>query len=47
VFATAKRVADDPRYGRVLADLLIELLVGIDSDVARRLARAKARGNRR
>ncbi len=47
VFDAAARVADDPRYGRVLADLLIELLVGIDADVARRLARAQARANRR
>jgi tRNA threonylcarbamoyladenosine modification (KEOPS) complex Pcc1 subunit len=38
---------DDPRWRRILADLLIERLVGIDADVARRLARAEARANRR
>jgi hypothetical protein len=37
----------DPRWRRILADLLIERLVGIDADVARRLARAEARANRR
>jgi hypothetical protein len=39
--------ADDPRWRRVLADLLIERIVGIDADVARRLARAEAGANRR
>jgi hypothetical protein len=39
--------AADPRWRRILADLLIERLVGIDADVARRLARAEARANRR
>lgn len=39
--------AGDPRWRRVLADLLIERLVGIDADVARRLARAEAGANRR
>ena len=39
--------SDDPKWRRILADLLIERLVGIDADVARRLARAEARANRR
>jgi hypothetical protein len=39
--------AGDPRWRRVLADLLIERLVGIDADVARRMARAEAGANRR
>ena len=43
-FARAER---DLRWRRILADLLIERLVGIDADVARRLARAEAAGNRR
>ncbi|HTL35009.1 MAG TPA: hypothetical protein VL326_17900 [Kofleriaceae bacterium] len=37
----------DPTWRRILADLLIERLVGIDSDVARRLARQQQRANRR
>jgi len=41
------RSVDDPRWRRVLADLLIERLVGIDADVARRLARTEATANRR
>ena len=41
------QAVDDPRWRRILADLLIERLVGIDADVARRLARAEARANRR
>jgi hypothetical protein len=41
------KAANDPRWRRVLADLLIERIVGIDADVARRLARAEARANRR
>jgi hypothetical protein len=41
------RASDDPRWRRILADLLIERLVGIDADVARRLARAEAKANRR
>jgi hypothetical protein len=46
--ATAFRSAErDPRWRRILADLLIERLVGIDADVARHLARAEAAGNRR
>jgi hypothetical protein len=39
--------AGDPKWRRILADLLIEKLVGIDADVARRLARGEARANRR
>jgi hypothetical protein len=38
---------DDPRWRRVLADLLIERITGIDADVARRRARAEAGANRR
>jgi hypothetical protein len=37
----------DPRWRRILSDLLIERIVGIDADVARRLARAEASSNRR
>jgi hypothetical protein len=39
--------ATDPRWRRVLSDLLIERIVGIDADVARRLARAEASANRK
>jgi hypothetical protein len=38
---------DDPRWRRVLADLLIERIAGIDADVARIRARAEAGANRR
>ncbi|MFO7540971.1 MAG: hypothetical protein R6X32_23255 [Chloroflexota bacterium] len=41
VHQTAAAVQQDPRQARVLADLLIELTVGIDADVARRLIRAQ------
>lgn len=41
------RAQDDPTWRRILADLLIERLVGIDADVARRLARSQAAANRR
>jgi hypothetical protein len=41
------RAQTDPTWRRILADLLIERLVGIDADVARRLARTQARANRR
>lgn len=37
----------DPKWRRILADLLVERLIGIDADVARRLARAQAGANRR
>lgn len=37
----------DPRWRRILSDLLIERIVGIDADVARRLARAEAAGHRK
>lgn len=47
VFEAARAAETDPRQGRVLADLLIELVVGIDADIARGMARAQARGNRR
>jgi hypothetical protein len=43
----ARRAGDDPRWRRILADLLIERVVGIDADVARRLARSHASANRR
>ncbi|NVB77052.1 MAG: hypothetical protein HOV81_01535 [Kofleriaceae bacterium] len=42
-----ERARTEPTWRRILADLLIERLVGIDADVARRLARAQARANRR
>lgn len=41
------KAGGDPRWRRILSDLLIERIVGIDADVARRLARAEARANRR
>ena len=47
VFEAARAAEHDPRQGRVLADLLIELVVGIDADIARGMARAQARANRR
>jgi hypothetical protein len=47
VFRAATAAKDDIRQARVLADLLIELVVGVDADIARRLARAQARANRR
>jgi hypothetical protein len=47
VFARARAAETDPRERRVLADLLIERAVGIDADVARALARQKARATRR
>jgi hypothetical protein len=46
VFYTAEKARSDPKQARVLADLLIELLVGVDADIARNLARAQAKGNR-
>jgi hypothetical protein len=45
--ALARAAVDDPRQSRILADVLIELSVGIDADVARRLARTQAAGNRK
>ena len=47
VFAAARAAEDDPKQSRVLADLLIELRVGVDADIARQLARAQSRSNRR
>jgi hypothetical protein len=41
VYQTAAAARQDPRQARILADLLIELTVGIDADVARRLVRAQ------
>ena len=41
------RAHADPTWRRILADLLIERLIGIDADVARRLARSQAGANRR
>jgi len=47
IAAALRNALDDPRWRRVLADLVIERAVGIDADVARRLSRAQARANRR
>ncbi|MBP7999145.1 MAG: hypothetical protein KA314_20155 [Chloroflexi bacterium] len=47
VFDAAARAAHDPRYAHILADLLIELTVGLDADVARRLLREQSRLNKR
>lgn len=47
VYYTAEKAKTDPRQARVLSDLLIELLVGVDADIARNLARAQSRGNRK
>jgi hypothetical protein len=48
VYQAAAAAEQDPRQARVLADLLIELTVGIDADVARRLVRGQTgrRGRR-
>lgn len=47
IFYAAQKAKTDAKQSRVLADLLIELLVGVDADIARHLARAQSRGNRR
>jgi hypothetical protein len=47
VFQAAEAARDNVHRARVLADLLIELAIGVDADVARRLARAQSRANRR
>lgn len=47
VYQAAQQAQNDPRHSRILADLLIELAVGIDADVARRLMRAQSRARRR
>lgn len=47
IFAAAERATDDYKQARVLADLLIEELIGIDADIARSMARSQARANRR
>ncbi|MFZ0546407.1 MAG: hypothetical protein WAM60_13265 [Candidatus Promineifilaceae bacterium] len=47
VYQAAHSAQSDPRYSRILADLLIELVVGIDADVARRLMRSQSRSRRR
>ncbi|MEM8534181.1 MAG: hypothetical protein AAGF95_25260 [Chloroflexota bacterium] len=47
VYQSAALARDDYRHARILADLLIELTVGVDADIARRMARAQARANRR
>lgn len=47
IYQAAAATAHDPRQSRVLADLLIELSVGIDADVARRLTRAQTGRQRR
>ncbi len=41
IYQAAAATQTDPRQSRILADLLIELTVGIDADVARRLTRAQ------
>jgi hypothetical protein len=48
VYQAAAAAEQDPRQARMLADLLIELTVGIDADVARRLVRGQSgrRGRR-
>lgn len=48
VFAAAEAAGTDFRQARLLGDLLIELVLGVDADVARNLVRAhaeSARGN--
>jgi hypothetical protein len=47
ITAALARAQVEPTWRRILADLLIERLVGIDADVARRLARTQAKANRR
>lgn len=47
IFHVAERAKTDPKQARILADLIIEILIGVDADIARRLARAQAQGNRR
>ena len=47
IYEIAEKAKTDKRQSRVLADLLIELLVGVDADIARRLARSQSVGNRR
>jgi hypothetical protein len=47
VFDAAARAPHDPRYAHILADLLIELVAGLDADVARRLLREQSRLNKR
>ncbi|NOK62503.1 MAG: hypothetical protein GFH27_549293n237 [Chloroflexi bacterium AL-W] len=46
VYQSAVRAKEDYRHARILADLLIELIIGVDADIARRMARAQARANR-
>lgn len=47
VYYIAEKAKTDKRQSRVLADLLIELLIGVDADIARNLARKQSVGNRR
>jgi hypothetical protein len=47
VFAAAREARADPRRARIFADLLIEIVIGIDPIVARGLVRNEARANRR
>jgi hypothetical protein len=47
VFQAAEAARTDPRYSRVLADLLIELAAGLDADIARRLTRSQSARRRR
>jgi hypothetical protein len=46
IHRTAREAQRDPRQANLLADLLIELQLGIDPDVARHLARIRAREDR-
>lgn len=47
VYKTAEEAEWNRANARILSDLLIELLAGIDSDTARRLVREEKRSNRR
>lgn len=47
VYAAAEAAGHNPKQARILADLLIELTVGIDADVARRLVRAQMASTRK
>lgn len=47
VFQAATAVAEDARQARILSDLLIELTIGIDADIARQLVRTPEPVSRR
>ena len=42
IHAAALKAQTDHRWGRILADLLIEFTVGLDADIARRLIRSRS-----